>query len=345
MFKPNFHYTNKIVRNLTLIAEARAIVINAPLIPKWEVSLRREALLRSAHSSTAIEGNPLSFEQVSDLAAGRDIMVRRKDKQEILNYLEALEKIPDFAKEINLKVDDFLKIHEIVTKETLENPGDEGVFRNRQVYVVNGATGEIVFTPPPTKEIPKLVKEFLDWFNSQESSEIDSVLEAGVTHYEIARMHPFIDGNGRTARIMATLVLCNRGFDVKRFFALDDYYDKDRRSYYAALNKIDQNTLDLSEWLEYFTEGVAVSIKAVKDKVIGFSKDIKILKERGQTILNERQMKIVEWMVQSGKITNREVRDMFKISNRAALDELEKLIELKVIKQRGKGRNVHYVLQ
>ena len=345
MFKPNFRYTNKIVRNLTLIAEARAIVINAPLIPKWEVSLRRDALLRSAHSSTSIEGNPLSLEQVSELAAGRDIMVRRKDKQEILNYLEALEKIPDFAKEINLKVDDFLKIHEIVTKETLENPGDEGVFRNRQVYVVNGATGERVFTPPPTKEVPKLVKEFLDWFNSQESSEIDSVLEAGVTHYEIVRMHPFIDGNGRTARIMATLVLYERGFDVKRFFTLDDYYDKDRRSYYAALNKIDQNTLDLSEWLEYFTEGVMVSINAVKDKVIGFSKDIKILKERGQIALTEKQMKIVEWIIQNGKITNRDVRSMFKISDEGALKEIKKLLNLKVIKSQGKGRALHYVLR
>jgi len=345
MFRPNFRHTNKIVKNLTLISEARAIVLNAPLIPKWEVSLRRDALLRSAHSSTAIEGNSLSFEQVSDLAAGRDIMVRRKDKQEVLNYLEALEKIPDFAKKINLKVDDFLKIHEIVIRETLENPGDEGVFRNRQVYVVNEATGETVFTPSPTKEVPGLVKEFLDWFNSSESTEIDSVLEAGITHYEIVRIHPFIDGNGRTARIMATLVLCKRGFDVKRFFTLDDYYDKDRRSYYAALNKIDQNTLDLSEWLEYFTEGVAASIHAVKDKVIGFSKDIKVLKERGQIALNERQMKIVEWMVQNGRISNREVRILFKISNRAALDELEKLIELKVIKQKGKGRNVHYVLQ
>ena len=345
MFKPNFRYTNKIVRNLTLIAEARAIVINAPLIPKWEVSLRRDALLRSAHSSTSIEGNPLSLEQVSELAAGRDIMVRRKDKQEILNYLEALEKIPDFAKEINLKVDDFLKIHKIVTKETLENPGDEGVFRNRQVYVVNGATGEIVFSPPPTKEVPKLVKEFLDWFNSQESSEIDSVLEAGVTHYEIVRMHPFIDGNGRTARIIATLVLYERGFDVKRFFTLDDYYDKDRRSYYAALNKIDQNTLDLSEWLEYFTEGVMVSINAVKDRVIGFSKDIKILKERGQIALTEKQMKIVEWIIQNGKITNRDVRSMFKISDEGALKEIKKLLNLKVIKSQGKGRALHYILR
>jgi len=81
MFTPNFRYTHKIVNNLTAIAKARAVILNAPLIPKWEVSLRREALLRSAHSSTAIEGNPLTLEQVSELAAGRNIMVRRKDKK------------------------------------------------------------------------------------------------------------------------------------------------------------------------------------------------------------------------------------------------------------------------
>ena len=262
-----------------------------------------------------------------------------------MTVLEALEKIPDFAKEINLKVDDFLKIHEIVMKETLENPGDEGVFRNRQVYVVNGATGEIVFSPPSTKEVPKLVKEFLDWFNSQESSEIDPVLEAGVTHYEIVRIHLFIDGNGRTSRIIATLVLYKRDFDVKRFFALDDYYDKDRRSYYTALNKIDQKTLDLTDWLEYFTEGVATSISAVKDKVIGFSKDIKILKERGQIALTEKQMKIVEWVIQNEKITNGDVRSMFKISDEGALKEIKKLLNLKIIKSQGRGRALHYVLQ
>ena len=68
MYSPNFNYTNKIVKNLTLIAEARTIILNSPLIPKWEVSLRKEALIRSAHSSTSIEGNPLSLEEVSALA-------------------------------------------------------------------------------------------------------------------------------------------------------------------------------------------------------------------------------------------------------------------------------------
>ena len=344
-FEPNFSYTNKIVRSLTFIADARAIILNAPLIPKWEVSLRRDALLRSAHASTAIEGNPLSFEEVSALAAGREVMVRRKDRQEVLNYLEALEKIPYFAKNAPFTADDFLEVHRVVTKDTLENSEDVGAFRDRQVFVGNSITGEIVFMPPPTDRVPGLVGEFLEWFNSGETDEIDPVISAGVTHYEIARIHPFIDGNGRTARIMATLALYKRGFDLKRFFALDDYYDHDRRSYYAALRHVDPATLDLTDWLEYFTGGVAVSIKAVRDRVLGLSKDVKFLKERGQIALTERQMRIVEQIMEKGHITNRDMRRIFKISNRAALDEISKLLELGVIKQVGSGRSVHYVLE
>jgi Fic family protein len=344
VFTPNFKHSNKIVKNLTLIAEARAIILNAPLIPKWDISLRKDALLRSAHSSTAIEGNPLTLEEVSALAEGRDIMVSRKDKQEVLNYLEALDKIPGFAKRTPFTSKDFLEIHKIVTKETLENPKDEGIFRKQQVFVGNRLTGEVVYMPPQTKEVPKLVDNFLKWLNSKESDEMDSVIQAGITHYEIARIHPFIDGNGRTARVMASLVLFKQGFDLKRYFALDDYYDQDRRSYYTALKNVDQKTLDLTRWLEYFTVGVAVSLKAVKEKVIGLSKDIRILKEKGQIALTERQMKIVEFINQNGKITNRNVREMFKISDRAALKEIRKLVDLKVIKSEGKGRSLSYIL-
>lgn len=344
MFKPNFRYTHKIVKDLIAIAEARAVILNAPLIPKWEVSLRREALLRSAHSSTAIEGNPLTLEQVTDLAAGRDIMARRKDKQEVLNYLRALEKIPVFAKKLPLSQEDFLGIHRLVTKETLDNPIDEGAFRGGQVAVVNRATGEITFMPPPTVEVPNLINSFLDWFNSAESNEIDSVLKAGITHYELVRVHPFVDGNGRTARVMASLVLYERGFDVKRFFALDDFYDQDRRAYYAALKRVDQSTLDITRWLEYFTEGVAVSIKAVKDKVVGLSKNIKVLKQKGQIALTERQMKIVEMLVQNERLTIGQVKNLFGVTRQMALKEMTKLAKLGVVKLKGRGRGAHYEL-
>jgi Fic family protein len=141
-----------------------------------------------------------------------------------------------------------------------------------------------------------------------------------------------------------TLVLYKSGFDLKRFFALDDYYDHDRPSYYAALQTVDPETVDVTEWLEYFTDGVTASIKTVRDKVLGLSKDVKILRERGQVALNNRQMKIVEWIVREGKITNRDIQGIFGISNTSAKHELSKLRDLEVIGPKGKGRNVHYVL-
>jgi len=344
MYNPNFLYTNKIVKNLTLIAEARTIILNSPLIPKWEISLRKEALIRSAHSSTSIEGNPLSLEEVGALAKGRDIMARRKDKQEVLNYLEALERMPELAKRTPFTPRDLLEVHKIVTTETLENPKDEGIFRDRQVFVGNRITGEVIFMPPPTEQVSELINDFFDWFNSPGADELDSVIHAGITHYELVRIHPFVDGNGRAARIMASLVFYERGFDVKRFFALDDYYDNDRRAYYAALKSVDQKTLDLTGWLEYFTEGIAVSIKDVKNKVIGLSKDIKVLKEKGQIALTERQMKIVEKIIQNDRIAINEVVKEFGVSRQMALKEMNKLVNLSVIRLRGKGRGAYYEL-
>jgi len=210
--------------------------------------------------------------------------------------------------------------------------------------VVNRPTGEVVFMPPPTDQVAALIDEYLEWFNSQEANEIDPVLTAGLTHYELVRIHPFVDGNGRTARVMASLVLFKRAFDIKRFFALDDYYDHDRRAYYAALKTVDQHTLDITTWLEYFTGGVAVSIKAVKDKVVGLSKDIKALKEKGQIALTERQMKVVEKIVEKGSITNREVREITGLSDEGVRKEINKLIKLEVIAPKGKGRSLHYIL-
>ncbi|MHC9543810.1 MAG: Fic family protein [Vulcanimicrobiota bacterium] len=344
MFKPFFTYTDRMVRNLVLIAEARTIILNAHLVPKWEVSLRRDALIRSAHSSTAIEGNPLSIEEVSALAEGREIMVQRKDRQEVLNYLSALEKIPEFAQKTPFTAEDLLRLHHHVTQDVLNNPADEGAFRNRQVVVGNRLTGAVVFKPPKTEEVPGLVDSFLDWFNSPDSRKIEPVLEAGITHYEIVRIHPFIDGNGRTARLMATMAFYRSGFDMKRFFALDDYYDNDRRSYYAALKAVNQKTLDLTNWLDYFAEGVVLSLKAVNDKILALSLQVKKVKNQGQISLTDRQMKIVERIVDKGRITIGEVAKEFGITRQAALKEMDKLASLGVTGLKGKGRGSYYIV-
>jgi len=310
------------------------------------VTLRREAIIRSAHSSTAIEGNPLSLEQVSDLAAGREITVRRKDRQEVLNYLEALERISEFAQRSPFKSEDLLEVHKTVTKETLENPEDEGIFRNRQVFVGNRITGEVIFMPPPTEQVHQLMNEFLEWFNSTAVSEIDPVIEAGLTHYELVRIHPFIDGNGRAARVIATLVLYKRGFDTKRFFALDDYYDQDRRGYYAALKSVDQSTLDLTGWLEYFTQAFAIELTRIKDMVKQLSLDKKFRDRLGRQIaLSERQITIVEYLKNNEKLHMKEARKVLPmVSEDTILRDLKDLMKKGIVKKKGKTKAAHYCL-
>lgn len=344
MFKPNFRYTNKVVRLLAKISAGREVILNSPLIPKWEVALRKEAIIHSAHSSTSIEGNRLSLEQVSKLAQGRTITATRKDKQEVLNYLKVLENIAKLVKGNSIHEKDILKMHRMVTKNTLANPDDCGVFRKRYVIVGNRLTGEIHFRPPRNEEVPGLVKDLVKWINSNDAKELDPIIEAGIVHYEFVRIHPFVDGNGRTARVLAAWILYKRGFDTKQFFCLDDYYDSDRPAYYKTLQSVNQSTLDLTRWLEYFVEGVNISVEAVKERVIRLSSERLRRTKKGQIALTARQMRIVEFINQNGKITNRDMQKMFKISDRAVLKEIKKLVDLKVVKPDGKGRSLYYIL-
>jgi Fic family protein len=325
----------------------REVIEQAKLIPKWELKLKKEARIHNAYSSTSIEGNNLTFEQVVALAENKDVVAIAKDKDEVLNYLKALDSIPGYVNKKITNVKLLLEIHETITTGTLRDKKDCGVFRNRQVFVgrrIFDGTGfkEVVeYMPPKTKDVPGLVSEFLDWLNSNKIKEINPVILAGIVHYEIARIHPFIDGNGRTARLIASLVLYKSGFDHRRFFALDDYYDKNRAAYYAALKTAQTNKGNITKWLEYFTDGVLYSIDKVKDFIekIGFFPKI----GEGERIeLTQKQTKILERIQEKGKVSNKDLRDMFGITRQAILKEIAKLIDAKLIELVGKGRNAYY---
>jgi len=345
MFKPKFEYDRKIVNNLVEITSAREIILNAYLIPKWDISLRREALIRATHASTSIEGNPLTLEEVNRLAHGKEVTAARKTKQEVLNYLGVLENIDKYQKDDRITEKSILKLHKDITKDTLENPFYEGKYRDIQVYVGDRITDEVIFMPPPPEKVPNLMKEFVSWLNSNDFFELHPVLIAGISHYEFVRIHPFVDGNGRTARALATLILYLREFDIKRFFALDDYYDSDRTAYYTALKSVDQKTFDLTNWLEYFTDGVLISISRVKEKVLRLSIERKKKEKMGQIALTERQMKILEYIQRNGRMTSGEIQKMFKISRQAAHKEIKKLISIDVIEAKGAGKAIYYIIK
>ncbi len=346
-FEPKYTITDKILNNISQIMVGREVIEHSKLIPKWELKLKKEARIHNAHSSTSIEGNKLTLEQVKALSENREVIATEKDKKEVLNYLKALDSIPEYAGKKAIDVKLFLKVHETVTIGTLREDKDCGVFRNRQVFVgrriFDGTSfKEIVeYMPPETKDVPRLVAEFVEWLNSEKTKEINAVILAGIVHYEIARVHPFIDGNGRTARLMASLVMYKSGFDHRRFFALDDYYDENRSAYYAALKTAQISKGDITKWLEYFTDGVLYSINKVKDFIAKMGLSPKI--EAGERIeLTQKQIKILERIKEKGKVSNKDLREMFDISRQAMLKEIYKLIDAKLIELVGKGRSAYY---
>lgn len=347
MFEPKFKYTDRMVGLLTRIAAAREVILNSPLIPRWEISLRRDAIIRSAHSSTSIEGNNLSLEQVSDLAAGRKIMAQRKDREEVLNYIHVLEKLDELTNKGKFTEAVVKKVQKRLTVNTLADSQDCGAYRserNKYVVVANRLTGEISFRPPSNEELPGLMTDYVSWLNSDDARKLDPIVMAGIAHYEFVRIHPFVDGNGRTARVIAALILRIRGFDTKQFFCLDDYYDMDRSEYYKALRTVHVQQQDVTQWLEYFIEGVAVSIDAVRERVARLSAERVRAKKKGQIALTERQMRIVEFINKNGKIAISDVAGLFKITRQAALKEMGKLLAMDVVKREGQARASYYVM-
>jgi len=343
MYHPNLTRTDRIVNLIAEISASREVILNASLLPKWDLKLRKEAILKMAHHSTSIEGNPLTLKQVEDLLAGKPVAARDVDKREVLNYVKVLEYIDKLGKgKREITEDVILRIHKINTDAILDRE-KSGHYRKVPVAVVN-SYGRVVFQPPKVKDVPKLMSDFVEWLNSKEAVNIYPVLEAGIAHYEFVRIHPFVDGNGRTARALATLILYLQGFDTKRFFALDDYYNEDRSRYYAALQTVDPKTIDITKWLEYFTEGVAVSMAGVKETILDFSLDKRLRDKKGQIFLNDRQMKILKHLQTNPRITNRECRKLTGLSDEGVRKELNFLIRHGLIKVKGSGRGTHYIL-
>ncbi len=351
MFKPKYRLTDKIVKMLTEIAEIKVVIERARMFPKNELKLRRQALVRMSHSSTAIEGNQLNTFEVDALLRHRKVDAPQRDIFEVQNYIKALKYIDEVVrkeKPINEKI--LLKIHSLVTDNTLPKE-QSGKYRKGPVYVVRrrlGFPSEVMYAGPDAKKVPALCAELIEWIGKSEKEEINPVIVAGVVHQEIAAIHPFADGNGRTARAMATLILYKRGYDFRRLFALEDYYNKNRPNYYKAINigkTYEQRKVDFTPWLKYFILGFKEEIESVKNKVMSLS-TVKVNDDiNSQIYMEADQMKILDFADKMGKITVSDVVDILGCPKRTAQFHLQRLKKIGTIKQIGKGPATSYILK
>lgn len=297
MFSPTFTITNQILNNISKVEAAEEVIRHAPLLPLWEKQFKEDAIVRAAYHGTHIEGNMLQKEEAKDVLLGKTIIARPRDIQEVINYRKVIELIDEEASKKIEKITEqlVLKLHRILTEKTL-SVEQSGIYRLKQVIIRNSANGEITFKPPTPLEVPFLMKEFIYWLNSDSSKQIHTVLKAGIVHHEFVRIHPFIDGNGRVGRALATLVMLLGGYDIRRFFSLEEYFDRDAIAYYEHLQKASAG--DLTSWLEYFSFGAAVEFTRIKEKILKLSKDVKMKDKMGgqQIFLTERQIKIIEYI-------------------------------------------------
>lgn len=350
MYQPKFTITNQILRNIGAIEAAKEVIENAPIVPSFDMQFKSDAIIRTIYHGTHIEGNDLSLSQTRKVLEGESVVARARDIQEVINYRNAMELLDELTNKRGGYELEMLKdihretVNKIVAEELV------GVFRKTQVVIKEGGSGEVVFQPPPFVEVPYLLEDFFKWLNSKEAKEVHPVLKAGIAHYVLVAIHPFVEGNGRTARAFATLIMLREGYDIKRFFALEEHFDEDPAAYYDAFFQVDRQSpnigqRDLTPWLEYFTDVVAVELDKIKEKVRKISVDTRLKVKIGRQVsLTERQMRLAEYLSDQGSATMRELKKVLPmVSEDTILRDLKDLMNRGIIKKEGSTKASRYI--
>jgi Fic family protein len=372
MFSPVFTINNQILKNIGNIEAAKAIINEAPLIPAYEKQFQQEAIVRTVHYGTRIEGNDLTFQEVARLVEGHQISAGERDIQEVINYrnvMSYLEELwslydanmplpeeknaenldknrPFFYSETIIK-----KIHSLTTTKIIPD-SEVGKYRHQQVVLKNTRTGEIAHRPPPAIEVPYLMTDLIDWLNNPESQDIHPAIKSAISQYILVAIHPFIEGNGRVSRAFAMLPLYVQGYDIRRLFSMEEYFDRNAEDYYNSI----QNThllssdifkRDLTNWVTYYTQALAIELSRVKEKVQSLSRDIKLKQKLGgkQVHLTERQIKLVEYMQQFGGLRMPDAQQLLPmVSDDTIWRDLKKLVDSGAVEKRGSTKGAYYCL-
>jgi len=331
--KPKFIITTKINKALVEIERVRGFLDAVKLKDDWFSDMQKQALIFESHYSTHIEGTALTLEQARSILEGEKVKgVNRDDERELLNYKKAMDFISKhLRKNAPIREGIVRELHKILVKGVRGGRADAGHYRKLQNYVVNSRTGEIIYTPPNAYKIPQLMREFVDWLNM--TGDTSPVLVAGISQFQLVHIHPFIDGNGRTARILSALILYKTGYDFKRLFTLSEYYDKDRQCYYSAIQQVRKNKMDLTGWLEYFVDGLRVQMEEIRQKGEQLIKQDATLYKIKQIGLNMRQEKAIKYIIKNVKIHVNEYQSITHCIRRTAQRDLNDLIEKKIIKE------------
>lgn len=350
MFTPKYSINATTLSNMTEIAEIKAVIERSRVLPLNEAQLRRQAILRMAHTSTSIEGNKLAQFEVGKVIEGKTVRASQKDILEVENYYEALKMLDQLSKiKSPITENEILKLHQRVVNGLVEK-GKAGKFRPGDVYVLDdlGDGREMLrFKAPPAYQVRKLVEDLLIWLKQSRKENTHPIVKAGILHLQFVTVHPFTDGNGRVARLLTQLQLYRDNWDFRKILVLEDYYNQDRMSYYNAENRAQgkkyQKDMDFTTWLEYFTTGFLIEARKALEQIqsIGFGK---VSKKSEQIFLDRDEIQIMDFLSTTGRITSDDAVDVLRVAKRTAQLKLKTLSDKGLLKLNGKGPGSYYTL-
>ncbi len=351
MYTPKYVVSNRVLKNIGSIEASKEVIENAPLVPSFAKQFQSDAVVRTIHHGTHIEGNDLTLYQTKKILEGAEVYARARDIQEVINYRNVMQLLDELAVKRGGYETDMLKDIHRATVDRIIVPEKIGVFRTTEVVIKEEGTGKVIFQPPPSHEVPYLLDDFFEWLNDPTARDIHPIIRSGIAHYILVAIHPFVEGNGRTVRAFSNLVLMREGYDIKKFFSIEERFDADPRAYYEALGEVDKEspnlgTRDVTAWLEYFTGVVAAELEKVKDKVRKLSVDSRLKVKFGEQVaLTERQMRLIEYISDQGSGGMAELKKVLSmVSEDTILRELKDLLSKGIIKKQGSTKASKYVI-
>lgn len=338
-FNPKYTISNSLLKNIKEINKI-VVELNNKRFPSpilYDLNLSAKTL--SSYASTSIEGNNLNLTEVKRILKSNPKRVKDSER-EVLNYNEALTFLNEGIKEKSLELNNrlILKTHRLVTNKLLTG-GNCGKYRKDSVIVHNPLTREIVYLPPDSQDVKDLMNDLLAFVKNSED-DIDALILAGIFHKQFVLIHPFMDGNGRTCRLITKVLLAKLGLDTFDLFSFENFYNLDVTKYFDSVGEMGnyydlQKDVDFTLWLEYFTKGILEEILRVR----------KILENKEMTpeytILKDHD-RMLEYIKMNGYITDRKYAQLTDRAKATRVIDFNKLIDLGLIERKGKGRSTYY---
>lgn len=330
---PNYTITSKIASCLIRIEAAKEKVLHLPLTVSMLLSLRETARLYTTHYSTMIEGNRLEPKQIEEVLSGKSHFPKyRRDENEVKGYYAALTQVEQWAaRGIPITEKAIQTLHALVMASGKPKVKPTP-YRDGQNVIRDSRTRAIIYMPPEAKDVPKLMSSMIDWIRGSE--QVPCPVIAGIAHYQFVTIHPYYDGNGRTARLLTTLILHLGGYDLKGLYSLEEYYAKNLGAYYEAITShnyyMGRAEADITKWVEYFVEGMANSFENVLQRI----NEEEYHTDQTDLIrkLDPKQRKALELFQEFSAITASQVGELFNFKPRTSAQLCKKWVEMGFIK-------------